>query len=208
MFILNANKTQLTLDRREPVTSGSVNVYTVRFEFSHEWDRLSRTAIFKAGEESRSVLLGDSNETIIPWEVLKKAGLHLMCGIYGTNADGNTILPTIWADIGVIWKGAEPSGDEAGPPTPDLWQQALAEKGDKLDYTREGELGLYSGDNLLSSVPISGGGEGVADHRMLSHRGDEKQHPIEAIDGLQEELKRIPAPVEPMTNKELEDILK
>lgn len=57
MFILNANKNQLTVRQREPVTSGSVNVYTARFEFSPDWQGLTRKAVFKAGSESRTVLL-------------------------------------------------------------------------------------------------------------------------------------------------------
>ena len=58
MFILYANKNMLSLRQREPVTSGSVNVYSVLFEFSDDWDGLARTAVFRAGQESRSILLG------------------------------------------------------------------------------------------------------------------------------------------------------
>ena len=59
--------------------------------------------------------------------------------------------------MGYISSGAAP-GEEAQPPTPELWEQALARKGDGLGYTEEGELGLYSGETLLSSLPVSGGG--------------------------------------------------
>ena len=72
MFILYANKTRLTLRQREPVTSGSVNIYLVQFEFSEDWAGLSRTAIFRAGTESRATLLEEDNETVLPWEVLRK----------------------------------------------------------------------------------------------------------------------------------------
>ena len=66
--------------------------------------------------------------------------------------------PTVWANLGWIVEGAVPGGN----PLPEDWQEALDGKGDTLAYTEEGELGLYSGDKLLSSVPIEGGGgEGV-----------------------------------------------
>ena len=59
-------------------------------------------------------------------------------------------------------------------------------------------------------MPVAGGGgEGsLPDHRLLSHRDAEKQHPITAIDGLEGELSRIPEPVEALTNFDLEVLLK
>lgn len=156
MFELYAAKNQLCVRQKEPVTSGSVNVYDVRFSFSDDWAGLVRTAVFRAGGKTASVLLGETGECSIPWEVLKKPGLRLEAGIYGTRG-GEVVLPTIWADMAFISAGAAP-GDEARPPTPELWEQELAKKGDTLGYTDSGELGLYAGDKLLSSVPVSGGG--------------------------------------------------
>lgn len=182
MFRLFAGKNDLSLLEREPMTSGSVNVYAVQFEFSEDWAGLKRTAVFRAGEKSVSVLLDESGTCSIPWEVLAVPRLRLDAGVYGTMG-GEIVLPTIWADLGYIQPGAAP-GDEARPPTPELWQQELARKGDGLGYTEAGELGLYAGEKLLSSVPVSGGG--ASDHRLLSHREDEGQHPIEAISGLEE----------------------
>ena len=48
MFILQANKNKLAVLEREPVTSGSVNVYRARFEFSDDWEGLTRKAVFRA----------------------------------------------------------------------------------------------------------------------------------------------------------------
>jgi len=157
MFVLYANKTQLTVRQREPTTSGSVNVYQARFEFSPDWDGLTRTAVFKAGAVSRSVLLGESGECIVPWEVLEKPNIQLRVGVCGTR-NGEEVLPTIWADLGTILEGAA-TGEDARPPTPDLWQQELAGKGDALEYDGL-NLSLMSGDKPLSTVQIAGGGEG------------------------------------------------
>lgn len=170
MFVLEANKTQLTLIQREPVTSGSVNVYPVRFKFSEDWDGLSRTAIFRAGTESRSILLGDGDEAVIPWEVLEKPHVHLSCGVYGAK-DGSTVLPTIWADMGLIWQGAKPEGESAGPPTPDIWEQKLDAKGGSIAYDGL-NLSLMSGEKVLSTVQIAGGG------------GDRRYIPIPGKDGV------------------------
>ena len=158
MFRLYADKTQLSVCQREPVTSGSVNVYQVRFGFSEDWDGLERVAVFSAGPESRSVLLDGANECAVPWEVLTKPRFRLTVGVYGAR-DGETVLPTVMADLGVIHAGAA-TGAESRPPTPELWEQELAGKADRLDYTPDGGLGLYAGDRLLSSVRVSGSGGG------------------------------------------------
>lgn len=159
MFILHAHKTKLTLRQRELVTSGSVNVYPVRFEFSPDWDGLQKTAVFRAGNGSVSALLNDSGEVNVPWEVIRKPGIALQVGIYGTRGE-DEVLPTVWANLGVILEGAEP-GEIARPPTPDLWQQELAGKADGMKYDGL-NLHLKSGEKTLSTVRIvsGGGGEG------------------------------------------------
>lgn len=49
------------------------------------------------------------------------------------------------------------AGDEGQPPTPDVWEQALSGKGDALRYDGL-NLSLLSGDAVLSTVQIAGGG--------------------------------------------------
>ena len=207
MFILYADKNKRTVRRREAVTSGSVNAYTVRFEFSPEWDGMERVAVFRAGKESRSVRLGEGGECSVPWEVLSSHGVLLLAGVHGTRG-GEIVLPTGWVSLGAVLEGVT-VGEYAQPPTPDLWEQELAGKGDALGYTSDGELGLYAGDRLLSAVPMRSGGEdGVSDHRMLTGRDAAEQHPIGAVGGLGDALKRIPGPVEALTNFDLEALLK
>lgn len=173
MFILEASKSSLMVRQRELMTSGSVNVNTVKFDFSADWEGLTKTAVFRAGEESHSILLDDTSQCEIPWEVLSSAEERVYAGVYGTRGQ-ETVLPTIWTSLGVVLQGAAPDGGTY-PPTPELWEQELAKKGD---------------------------------HRALSHRDEAGQHPISAIDGLPEALERIPGPVEPLTNSDLEEILK
>lgn len=209
IFLLNVDKTRLTVVQREQITSGSMNVYKARFSFSSDWDGLDRTAVFKSGSRAISARLDDSGVCTIPWEVTgpDSKDKTLFVGCCGT-CGGETILPTIWASLGVIAEGVSGCAGAARPPAPSLWEQELAKKGDALGYTKGGELGLYAGDELLSSVPIGAGGEGGEfDHKLLTGRDAEGQHPISSISGLTEELGRIPVPVEPLTNFELEALL-
>lgn len=186
------------------MTSGSVNVYEARFEFSPDWEGLTRTAVFEAGPERRSVLLDESGQCVIPWEVLMVPGVQLTAGVYGER-DGETVLPTTMASLGTILNGAV-LGEDAHPPTPDLWEQALSEKADGMNLDGL-TLQLMSGEKVLSQaeLPPPGGGEGgVSDHRFLKGRDAAEQHPIDAITGLADALKTIPRP---MTADELRKIL-
>lgn len=158
-FILYADKNKLIVRKRGPLTSGSVGVYPVRFEFSTDWDGLSRTAVFQADGEPVRMLLDESGECGIPRELLVKPGVRLKAGVYGVQG-GEIVLPTIWADLGEILRGVTMPDGGTYPPTPELWEQALNGKGDALEYDGL-NLSLLAGDKKLSTVQIAGGEGGV-----------------------------------------------
>lgn len=184
------------------MTSGSVNVYRARFEFSGDWEGLTRKAVFKAGSRCRTVLLDEGGECVVPWEVLASHGQPLMAGVFGSRDE--TALPTTWASLGIILEGVPGDGPGSQPPTPEAWEQALAGKGDKLTYDGL-NLSLKSGEKVLSAVEVAGGGgEGASDHRILTGREAENQHPISSIVNLEEKLGTIPSA---MSADELRKIL-
>ncbi len=181
MFILYAEKTRLSVQKSEPVTSGSVNVYPVRFQFSPDWDGMAPTAVFRAGWKSCTAVLDLNGECVIPWEVLEKPRCRLEAGVCGVR-DGNVVLPTVWADLGMVLEGAEP-GEPARPPTAGVFEQVMGE----LAAVRE----------LVAALK-------APNHSLLPGRDAPDQHPIQAVDGLEEALARIPPA---MTAQELGDIL-
>ena len=158
-FILYADKNKLIVRKRGPLTSGSVGVYPVRFEFSTDWEGLSRTAVFQADGEPVRMLLDESGACSSPREVLVKPGVRLKAGVYGVQG-GEIVLPTIWADLGEILRGVTMPDGGTYPPTPELWEQALNGKGDALEYDGL-NLSLLAGDKKLSTVQIAGGEGGV-----------------------------------------------
>lgn len=183
MFILYAEKNQLTVRCGEPVTSGSGDVYRVRFEFSADWAGLKRMAVFKAGDTSVSVLLDCSGACQVPWKVLTQPGVQLRAGVYGTRG-GSVVLPTIWAGLGTIQEGV--SG-ETVPPT-DQWDQELERKQDKLTGQPGQVVGFDESGRAIAQDPAA------VDHSALLHLDAEDQHPIQAITGLERELsKRLAA---------------
>lgn len=186
MFILCADKSKLTVLEREPLTSGSVNVHTVRFEFSKDWERLAKTAVFRSGTTSVSVPLDNTGQCVIPWEVLTAHGRPLFAGVYGV-MDGAVVLPTVWANCGAVLEGAVP-GEDAREPALDVYGQILeklAEKQDRLTG-QTGQVVGFDQEGNPEAQYFPGGGDGVADHRLLTGRDSEDQHPIESISGLDE----------------------
>lgn len=162
MFDLYAEKNRLTVRQREMTTSGSVEVYTARFEFSEAWAGLSRTAVFQAGPVSASVLLDESGACSIPWEVLKEPGQQLRAGVYGTGSDG-TVLPTVWAGLGTVFPGASP-GEDAKPPTPGVYEQILTAAREAVDTARsvreDADAGVFDGPAGPKGEPGDRGPQG------------------------------------------------
>lgn len=144
MFIARVSKNIISLIKTEPITSGSSKVYTVRFEFSKEWDDLGRTAVFRAQKTTGEltpivhILLDDTNECLIPWEVMEDPGGLISIGAYGLK-DEDVILPTIWTQPDTILEGVVTSGGIwPSKPTADLYQQILNRllKAEAIDLTQ------------------------------------------------------------------------
>lgn len=109
-----------------PITSGMAGV-TVTFEYTDSrWDGLKKTAVFTAGQVTRDVLnVGDI--VTVPPEVLAKPNVMLFAGVYGTDASGKLVIPTIMAPVKMILPGADPSGDEGADPELPIWAQLQAD---------------------------------------------------------------------------------
>ena len=156
MFIFYANKNLLTVHQKEPITSGSANTYRVQFEFSPDCDGQTRTACFRSGGQTISVLLDETGRCVIPWEVTRPgdSGKRLFAGVCGSDISG-TVLPTIWADCGVIQPGA--SGESAAkPPTPGPLETVIQSKADGLSLDGRA-LRLLSGDRELAAITLPDG---------------------------------------------------
>ena len=110
----------------EALTVGAVGL-VVRFEFNSAWDGLHKIAVFHCGGVTKDVLDSSfpANICPIPWECLQEEGETLYCGVYGTDSNGNIIIPSKMARLGTVHPAADPTGDESLDPTLPVWQQAL-----------------------------------------------------------------------------------
>lgn len=156
MFIVKVQKNLATITLQEKMTSGSQDVYVVSFEFSDEWAYLERTAVFKSGEVIINILLDDTNQCMMPWELLKNYGATISLGVFGTR-DGHVILPTIWAKTDPILEGVI-TGVYPSDPTPDVYQQILARLSniqDQIDNHAVGKPGATFTPSVSDAGVIS-----------------------------------------------------
>lgn len=148
MINVRATKNYIDVIAREFLTSGSVNAYTVAFSFDSIWDGLDRTAVFQAGDSKISVILDDTNQCQIPWEVLENPRRTLEVGVYGTR-NGTVVLPTVWVSLGEIKQGVS-LGDNNQPPTPDVYGQILQAAKDAEDIAQgvrdDADSGKFDGE--------------------------------------------------------------
>ena len=147
----------------EPLTSGMVG-QPIHFEYSHDFDGLAVTAVFTDGKNTVDVV-NPGNECIIPHEVLTTVGAIVKVGIYAVKGD-ELVIPTIYAHIGVVLKGADPSGDVSADPTLPVWAQIQGTIGNLND------LNTGAKDNLIAAV------------NEVKHTADSKQDKLIAGDNI------------------------
>ena len=147
---------------REPLTSGMVG-QPIHFEYSHDFDGLAITAVFTDGKNTVNVV-NPGNECIIPHEVLTTVGAMVKVGIYAVRGD-ELVIPTVYAHIGVVLKGADPSGDVSIDPTLPVWAQTQAMIGNLSELDTEAKNNLVAAINEVAQT--GGGGESLTDDDII-----------------------------------------
>lgn len=152
MIKVTFNKTCGRCVQSEPLTSGMVG-QTVDFEYSTDFDGLTLTAVFTNGKTTVDVLNPDK-QCVIPHEVLDTVGTVVKVGIYAVKGD-ELVIPTVYATIGIVLKGADPSGDTSVDPTLPVWAQLQTLIGDLADLETEARNNLVA---AINEAAQSGGG--------------------------------------------------
>ena len=138
------NKTCGRCVQSEPLTSGMVG-QPIHFEYSHDFDGLTLTAVFTNGKTTVDVL-NPGNQCVIPHEVLDTVGTLVKVGIYAVRGN-ELVIPTVYANIGVVQKGADPSGDASADPTLPVWAQIQGIIGNLNDLDTEAKNNLVAAIN-------------------------------------------------------------
>lgn len=162
MFQIEVRKADAILRKSEVITSGSVQAYGACFEFVHPiWQSLMKQAVFRCGDIQIGVMLDESGECVIPWEVLQSPGEVLEIGVYGVQGK-DIVLPTIWVRAGTIRQGVDdcPGGRA---PSPDSYQQLLSAIGDLKKLQTSDKSSLVS---ALNEVLAKSSGDAAEDSEV------------------------------------------
>lgn len=157
---------------REPLTSGTVGK-VLNFAFTEDWRLLIKYAVFE-GSGRRIALTNIGDSCIIPHEVLAKHGGALRVGVYGRTADGSAATPTVYAQLGIIQRGADPNADPSTKPTLPVWAQIQAQIGDLANLTTEDKTNLVA---AINEAAKSGGGSGGKDGtgiESITYKGEDE----------------------------------
>lgn len=123
-----------------PITAGMIGAKVEILYTDPVWDGLQKTVVFQ-GAGTKDVVTQDQIVTI-PAEVIAQDRVHLKVGVFGVNAESVLAIPTLWAELGTVQPGADPSGDPSTDDTLPVWAQIEAKIGDldKLDTTAKNNL--------------------------------------------------------------------
>lgn len=162
MLKIDVHATRAVLRAQEPLTVGLVGAL-VHFVFDDLWKNLSRIAVFRQGNVTKdAVVTGDF--VAIPREVLQQPWLPLEIGVYGTDARGKRVIPTVWVRTDPVQSAAEPVDDPGLEPTAAVWQQVLGSMGNLDALDTENRTDLVSAINeanravcLVTVTPVEGG---------------------------------------------------
>lgn len=118
MIKCNVSNVAIEITETETLTAGRVGL-ECQFTFSSEWDGLAITAYFLGSTTKAVVVNGDT--VTVPAESMAEPGYKLYVGVVGKNAQGNIVIPTLWASAGKIKRS--PGEEEEATPSPDVVAQ-------------------------------------------------------------------------------------
>ena len=147
---LSVSKTTLKIEKTELTVEKCINYDRVAFTFDESWADLVRTATFWRGSKAADVyqiLLDDTNECDIPWELLQKDG-YIQIGVTGIGADGSLVTTQPIAQS--VARGTYRDARIPSDPTPTIYEQInqqLKSCTTRVDTLyEEAQAGRFKGD--------------------------------------------------------------
>lgn len=160
MIRISVNRTDAQCEHRgERLTAGRVGL-TARFDFSADWAGLGRTAVAEGSGRVMDVPVGADGCVVVPHECLAQAGSRLRIGVYGASGDGTVVIPTVYASVGLIEEGANPSGDTSADPALPVWGEILGLIGDLSALETADKRSLVSAINEAAGAAGQDGRDG------------------------------------------------
>ena len=167
------NNTIRVTQRPHIITSGMIGL-PLEFSFDASWDGLDRLTVFRAGEVSVTV----KDPKVVPWEVLVTPNVWLKVGVYGVNAEGTIVIPTVWASVRMIIEGVDPEGDPSVDPTLPVWQDLLI----RVEELEESGGAGIDGESAYE-IAVKNGFEGSETEWLESLKGEPGEDGQDGKDG-------------------------
>lgn len=131
------------------IASGGVNDVRAEFEFCPLWDGLVKAAVFYTDPKNAYKQILEDDACDVPPEVLAVPGLMYM-GVFGVNADGSIVRTSVTLVL-TIEEGAITEATAVSDPTPELYEQVLAE----VQKAREAAEKANPVDVDLTGAPVA-----------------------------------------------------
>ena len=184
-FFVKGQRIEIT--EREVIASGQIAFVTLKFTFDCSWKNLHKVVQFSQCDEVYSRVLGvDGLSCLLPSEL--HPGMVKM-SVFGYDSDSDT---TIRATTVPVTLHIRPSGFDGEscnvPPTPDLYEQLLAEMKKLLSEVQNGSNGTNGkdGENGLSAyeLAVQEGFTGSLTEWLESLKGADGINGINGINGI------------------------
>lgn len=127
-----------------PIPANAVGA-KITFRYGPEWDGLTKTVVLMGA--ATACIVGAGETVTIPREVLTEPGRRLLVGIYGVDAENVVIIPTLWADLGLIRSSAYVQAEEAAEPALPVWAQLQGMIGDLQELNTKDKSTLVGAVN-------------------------------------------------------------
>ena len=166
MIIIRADRANAKAVSTQLLTSGMVGAQ-VKFVFSHEWDDLLKTAVFQVGDTTIDVLDSqwDGNICTIPNECLAVPGKIITVGVYGCNDAGDLVIPTVYAKVGRVRVGADPTGDDTAKSSLPVYEQIRSSIGKLSDLETVDNSSIVAAIN--EALRSGGSGSGTIANAVM-----------------------------------------
>lgn len=147
---LKVKGNELSFAGKSTLVQGTVGE-RIGITFSSEWDSLAVTAVFTAGQDSRDAAV-ESDEILLPWELLALPGRQLCVNFHGALMDGTVVMRTNVLPLGLIIPSRAPSGHEPDAPSPTRADEIQAMAEQALEIANEVSERIDSGDITARAV--------------------------------------------------------
>lgn len=144
----------LALDRRD-IPAGITGAALKLVYNDPIWDNLVKTVVFQG---AKTVQVFNAGSIVkFPPEVAAVKNTNVKVGVYGVDSDGLGVIPTLWADLGVVKPSAAGSFPPPQEQAPPLWVQVMGSIGDLAKLDTENRENLVAAINEVLSKVGSGG---------------------------------------------------